>query len=73
MRKERLDNYRSKQPDEVYYPTLEWHESEINILTMNDPISSKRELELLYQEADEYDFLKGKTPKIFPDFWEEED
>jgi hypothetical protein len=27
----------------------------------------------LYREAQEYDFLKGKTPQTLPDNWEEED
>lgn len=52
---------------------MRWPESDINVLTMDDQIDSNRELELLYQEAEEYDFLTGKTPQDLPAFWEEEE
>jgi hypothetical protein len=44
-----------------------------NVLTKDEPLISNRGLELLYQEAQEYDFLKGKAPKVLPNYWEEED
>jgi hypothetical protein len=52
---------------------LPWDESGINVLIMDEPFIENRALDLLYQEAQEYDFLKGKTPKVLPDYWEEED
>lgn len=56
-----------------YYPSLKWYESESNVLTIEQLTISNKELEQLYQEGQEYDFLKGKTPKVLPDYWEEED
>ena len=52
---------------------LPWDEPGISVLTMDESTSFNRELEMLYIEAQEYDYLKGKTPKVLPDYWEEED
>ncbi len=50
-----------------------WQESEMNVLIMDEAKSSKRELEQLYQEAEEYDFLLNRTPQALPDYWEAQD
>jgi len=62
MRNQLLSTYNNKHSGEVFYPPIRWYESDINVLTMDEPSSSKKELEKLYQEAQEYDFLTGKTP-----------
>ena len=54
-------------------PPIRWYESDTNVLTMDGPISPERELKKLYQEALEYDFLKGKTPQVLIDNMEEEE
>jgi hypothetical protein len=56
--------------EKIYYPPLRWYEPEINVLTMDEPILSNKELEESFQEDD---FLLGKTPEALPDYWEEEE
>jgi hypothetical protein len=58
---------------ELYYPPIRWYESETSVLTMDEPSNSERELKKLYQEAQEYDFLKGTNPIVLPDYWNDED
>jgi hypothetical protein len=72
MRNQVLTTYDNKHSEELFYPPIRWHEADINVLTMDGPQSSKKELEQLYIEAQEYDFLTGKAPKILPDYWEED-
>jgi len=59
--------------EELYYPPLRWYEPEINVATMDEPVISNKELEELFQEVQEDDFLLGKTPEALPDYWEEEE
>jgi hypothetical protein len=59
--------------EEIYYPPLRWYESEVNVLTMDELIISNNEHERLCRDSQEYDFLMGITPKVLPDYWEEED
>ena len=73
MRDQNLSTYDNKHSGELYYPPIRWYESGINGSMMEEPAISKLELEKLYHEAREYDFLTGKTPKVLPDYWEEED
>ena len=73
MRTQILTNYDNKHADELLYPPARWHESEFNVLTMDEPRNLAREFELLYIEAQEYDFLIGKTPVSLPEYWEYED
>jgi hypothetical protein len=73
MRNQILSTYDNKHSGELYFPPIKWYETEINVLTMDEPVSSGRELKKLYLEAQEYDFLKGKTPQVLPVYWEEED
>jgi hypothetical protein len=56
-----------------FYPPVRWFESDANVLSMEEQSSSGRELQKLYQEAQEYDFLTGKTPQDLPNSWEEEE
>ena len=72
MKNKMLSNHQNKQSDDLYYPSLKLYEPNINVLTMDKPIISKKELEQLYLEGQEYDFLKGKSPTVFSDFWEED-
>ena len=55
---------------ELYYP---WDKSDTDVLTVDQMDRSNRELEQLYLEAQEYDFLMDKTPKALPEYWEQED
>ena len=48
--------------------TLPWDESGINVSTMDESNSFNRDLEKLYLEAEEYDFLKDKTSKVLPNY-----
>jgi hypothetical protein len=73
MRNQSLSIYDNKHSGEFYCPSIKWYESGINVLMMDEPSNSDKELKKLYQEAQEYDFLKCKTPKISPDYWEDED
>ena len=52
--------YQNKQSDELYYPTLKKYESEINILTMDEPI---------IQEMQECTFRMIKNLTVLPDYW----
>jgi len=58
---------------EHFTPLPKCEKSEIDFLTMNQMDESNSELEQLYLEAKEYDFLVGKRPLVLPDFWEQED
>jgi len=60
MKNEMLSIYQNKQSDELYYPTLKQHQSEINMLTMDEPI---------IQEIQEYGFRMIKNPTVLPDYW----
>jgi hypothetical protein len=51
---------------------LPWDESGVNVLTMDESNSLNGDLERLYLEAEEYDFLKDKNPQVLPDCWEED-
>jgi len=73
MRKPILSILQNIQSDDLYYPSQNQHESDINAFVLDAPIISVKELELLFQEGLEYDFLIGKSPKELPDYWEEED
>ncbi len=46
-------------------------ESGINVLTMDESVNFNREFERLCAEAEEYDFLKGKSPQVLTDDLEE--
>jgi len=63
----------TKQREGLYYLPPKWFLSEIDVLVMDDLISSNRGIDQLHQEAEEYDFLLDKTPKALPVYWEEED
>jgi len=73
MRNQVLTPHDNKHSEELFYTPIRWFESDINGLTMDEPSSSKKELEQLYQEAQEYDFLTDKSPLVLPSFWEEEE
>ena len=47
-------------------------ESEAHVLTMDESNSFNLDLERLYLEAEEYDFLKDKNPQVLPNSWEED-
>ena len=49
-----------KDPGELYYPPLRWHEQETDTITINESIISS-------------DFLTGKIPNDLPKYWEEEE
>jgi len=49
--------------EKIYYPPMRQHE----------PVISNKELERLFQEFQEEDFLLGKTRESLPDNWEDED
>lgn len=72
MRNQILSIHDNKYSGELFHPPIRWFELDINVLTMDEQSSSNRELEQLYQEAQEYDFLVGRTPQIMPNYWEEE-
>jgi len=48
-------------------------EFETKVLRMEESNSFDKGLKQLYFEAEEYDFLKGKTPQVLPEIWEEEE
>ena len=52
---------------------LSWDEPRTDVLTMGVSSNFDRELEQLYQEAQEYDHLMHKTSKAQSYYWEEED
>jgi len=60
MRNEMLSIYQNKQSDELYYPTLKQYESEINRLSMDEPINLR---------IQEYGFRMVKNPTVLPDYW----
>jgi len=64
--------YDNKFSEEFYFRPKSRDKFETDFLTMDGVARSNRELELLFQEAQEYDFLMGKTPQSLPDNWEEE-
>jgi len=55
-----------------HFPVPEWDNPQNDVLMMDVMDKSNRELDQLYLEAQEYDFLVGKTPQAMPDFWEDE-
>ena len=59
--------------EEQLYLPLKWDDSGINFLTLDEQSGPSRELEQLFQEVQEDDFLLGKTPEALPDSWEEEE
>ena len=73
MRNQIVFNYDNKNAGEFYCPPVQWDESEVNVLTVDKPSAAERELEQLYLEALEYDFLMGKTPEVIPENWQVED
>lgn len=73
MRNQILTTHGNKYSEELYFTPIRWYESGCSILTVEKSSSSRKELKKLYQEAQEYDFLNGKTPGALPDSWEEEE
>ena len=73
MRNQILTTHDDKHSGESLFPPLRRRELDINGLTMDESQTSKRELEQLYIEAQEYDFLTDRTPRVLLDYWEEED
>ena len=73
MRNQIVTTYDNKYSEDLFNPPVRWYGFGVNVLTADDPKSSKKELEQLYIEAHEYDFLMGKRPKILPDYRQEED
>ena len=59
--------------EELFYLPPQGHGPQTGLLLMDDMGKSNKELEQLYQEAEEYDFLLDRTPKALPDYWQEED
>ena len=57
----------------VFYSFHKEYGSKINFLTTDESNRSSKELERLYQEILEDNFLFGKTPEAIPDNWEEDD
>jgi len=72
MGNQMLLDYDNRHSEELFCPPVRWFGADDNILTVDDQFGFKKELEQLYQEALEYDFLAGKTPQAMPDYWEEE-
>ena len=73
MRNENLSTYHNKPSEDLYYPPLRWYESEKDVFTMNKLIKFNRDLKQLHHEAQEEDFLSGKTREFLTENWEEED
>ena len=72
MRTQNLTTGDNKHPQELYYLPIRWFEVDFYMLMKDEPSSPKRELEQLYQEAQEYDFLMGQSSRATPDYWDEE-
>lgn len=66
-------SFNNNQSEGLYDPPQNWDESDINILITQEPSGSKRELEQLFLEAQEYNFLMSHTPQVMPDNWVEEE
>ena len=60
MKDRMLSFYQNKQSDELYYPNFKQYESEINMLTRDEPI---------IQETQEYGVRMIKNPTVLPDYW----
>ena len=64
MRNEMLSIYKRKESDECNYPADKSFESEIDALTMDQPIILNEEFEELVHEAQEYGFWMRKASKV---------
>lgn len=72
MRQVILSNHH-KQSVDLYFPPLKRYDQQNNLSNIDQPMITYRELKKLYQEAQEYDFLVGKTPEVLPDYLGQDD
>jgi hypothetical protein len=69
MKDEMPSIYHNKQLDEFYYPALKQYESEIDMLTMDEPVILNDGSGPSVQETGEYGLWMAKNPAVLPDYW----